>query len=49
MRKSCSLLTFILISTTLVSQTPKESELVPIDGKRNHHEVYKIEIDKKRA
>jgi hypothetical protein len=48
-RKSCPLLTFILISTALVSQTPKKSELVPINGKRNHHEVYEIEIDKKRA
>jgi len=40
MRKLITLLAFILMSTTLLSQAPKKSELVFINGKKIYYEVY---------
>jgi pimeloyl-ACP methyl ester carboxylesterase len=40
MKKQITILAFILMSTTLLSQTPKKSELVSINGKKIYYEVY---------
>lgn len=40
MKNKLVLFVFTLMSTTLVSQTPKKSELVSINGKKIHYEVY---------
>jgi len=40
MKNKLVLFAFILMSTTLLSQTPKKSELVSINGKKIHYEVY---------
>lgn len=40
MKNKLVLFAFILMSTTLLSQTPKKSELVSINGKKIYYEVY---------
>jgi pimeloyl-ACP methyl ester carboxylesterase len=40
MKKQITLLAFILMSTTIFSQTPNKSELININGKNIHYQVF---------